>query len=118
MKQRWICEKCGEEFENEQECLEHEKKCNPMITYVCHKCGKKVSYKPDENMETEWHSFDLGTPGYYSKLDGKNVAFTLCDNCLSNIVDSFVYKDMILNSNEDCWENHYDDKWNELCGID
>jgi DNA-directed RNA polymerase subunit RPC12/RpoP len=107
MQRVYKCEKCGQEFNNEQECINHEQNCNPMITYVCDKCGKTESYGINELIPAMWHSFDFGEPSYNSKLDGKLVKFELCDQCLFEFVNSFKYKDNILNSNEEKWNERY-----------
>jgi len=108
MKSLFICEKCDAQFQTEQECINHEKDCNPMITYICDKCGKTESYKPDEHISSYWFSIDLGTPDYRSKeLDNKIVKFDLCDSCMYQFINTFKYKDNILNSNEEQWDERY-----------
>jgi len=107
MKSLHICEKCDAQFETEQECIDHEKDCNPMITYICDKCGKTESYKPDEHIPSIWHFINIGTPNYGSLLENRNVKFELCDSCLYDYITSFKYKDNILNSNEEQWDERY-----------
>ena len=38
----WICEKCGNKYENKFQCLSHEKNCKK--TNKCHRCGHEGHY--------------------------------------------------------------------------
>lgn len=102
MIQKWICEKCGEEFDNEQYCLQHERNCNPVVIHTCAKCGKQESWGINEDIyryeQESWHPINLGKMGYGSGLDGCDVDFELCDNCLCEIIDTFKHKENIYNS--------------------
>lgn len=107
MKTKFLCEKCGLDFESQQECIEHEQTCNPMITYVCDKCGKTKSYGLNEPILDVWHSFDFGEPNYFSKLENRKVKFELCDDCLYDFINTFKHKNNILMSNEEKWDERY-----------
>ena len=44
----YVCENCDMEFENEKECLKHEKKCNSKKTNnSCFRCGRDGHYSFD-----------------------------------------------------------------------
>ena len=44
----YVCENCDMEFENEKECLKHEKKCNSKKTNnSCFRCGRDGHYSSD-----------------------------------------------------------------------
>ena len=90
---KYICEKCNEEFFNEDDCREHELNCNVVHTFVCDKCEKVIEYSNDYKDElsfkaSECWQIDLGAGGYGSKLDCCNVRFNLCDDCLLKIIKS------------------------------
>ena len=70
-----------------------------MIKYICSKCGKSIELDDDytdtdDKYEQEWdaeqfHMFSIPYVGYGSSFDGCNGEFTLCDDCLYELVDSF-----------------------------
>lgn len=69
--------------------------------FQCDKCGKEVEYEVlSNNYEDEiareccW-TIDLGVAGYGSVLDGCNVEFDLCDECLSSFIATFIHKDRV-----------------------
>ncbi len=98
----YTCEKCGEKFSSKEECLEHEEFCGNLITFTCDKCGKTIEWKDNsENAfiyENQCHRIILGRMGYGSMLDGSDVNFNLCDECLCQYIESFKNKDIIYNS--------------------
>lgn len=101
MKQQWICETCEQIFDNELDCSIHEKGCNKIITHICDKCEKIESYNIKNKplwVDERWHEINLGRMGYGSRLDGCDVDFILCDDCLVDFIDSFTNKDKIHNS--------------------
>lgn len=98
-KEKFYCERCNGEFNSKYECEEHEKNCGVTKKFVCDKCGKVTEYlkgtprNADEcflqcNIEG-CHTINLGRPGYGSKLDGCDVEFNLCDDCLVELIESF-----------------------------
>ncbi|MGG1650528.1 hypothetical protein ABHN03_25305 [Paenibacillus sp. NRS-1775] len=93
INQQFQCEICKEVFDNKEICSSHELTCNPVETRWCYKCGKTETWNiRDEWASTrneEWHEIDLGMPGYGSLLDGSEVKFSVCDDCLYNFVDTF-----------------------------
>jgi hypothetical protein len=110
MKVIWQCEKCKEEFYDKQECINHEKKCNYEEIHICARCGKEELLKC-EYLQESWHQINLGRMGYGSALDGNDVDFEICDNCLCEIIDEFKYKEDIYNSgsNTNYYYFHDDD---------
>jgi hypothetical protein len=89
----YVCGYCETEFNTENECLEHEKICNLEVSYTCDKCGKSESWKTNDDnawiKSDEWHDINLGRAGYGSSLDGCEVNFTICDDCLTEYIKSF-----------------------------
>ena len=87
-----------------------------MIKFTCSKCGKELEVDDDymdnaDKYEQEWdaeefHMFSIPYVGYGSSFDGCNGEFTLCDDCLYELVDSFTAegKEKVWNtgSNKDC----------------
>ncbi|MDN4493357.1 hypothetical protein [Ureibacillus aquaedulcis] len=66
-----------------------------LSSITCNKCGTTHTFK-SENQFTEWQeetfqSFDF-TFGYGSKFDEEHWKFDLCEDCLEELVDSFVHK--------------------------
>ncbi|WP_163582023.1 hypothetical protein [Gracilibacillus saliphilus] len=62
---------------------------------ICNKCGtEKVLH--GEDYEKDWQrdlfqSFDLRF-GYGSKFDDEHWKFELCEECVTELINSFVYK--------------------------
>ena len=95
-----------------------------MIKYNCSKCGKELevddNYLDDGNKYAqvwdaeEFHRFSIPYVGYGSSFDGCNGEFTLCDDCLYELVNSFTTegKEKVWNTgaNNDCdtetWIKH------------
>ena len=87
-----------------------------MIKFTCSKCGKELEvdndYLDDDNKYAqawdaeEFHKFHVGYCGYGSSFDGCNGDFTLCDDCLQELVSSFTMegKEKVWNTgdNHDC----------------
>jgi hypothetical protein len=96
------CEKCDSEFYSEQDCLEHEEICGKSIMIKCDKCSKEEDIADDEcGWKSEgWHGINLGRQGYGSGLDGCDVNFTICDDCLMEFINSFTVegREKVLNS--------------------
>lgn len=100
MNSKYYCEKCDYEFEDPNECMLHEKECQQERIHTCFKCGKETKYIKDTMLENECWSIYLGRAGYGSGLDGCDVEFDLCDDCLIAFVNSFTKEgqDMVFNS--------------------
>lgn len=102
----YICDKCEEVFDTEHDCLEHEKECGIEKHFLCDKCGKDYTYTNDPyGWESEgFHYFNLGRPGYGSGLDGCEVQFQICDDCLIGFIHSFTLEgqEKVLNSGSNC----------------
>lgn len=102
------CEKCGLEFQNKDECSKHEVDCK--VTFLCQKCGKIISWNGNDKdafiKANQCHTVDLDVMGYGSKLDGLNVVFDICDDCLFFFIDTFRYKEDILSSTDE-WMEEY-----------
>lgn len=81
-------------FPSSSECEEHEVSCSTIETRWCYKCGKYEEWDSKDELafmhDERWHHIDLGRPGYGSSLDGCEVNFMICDDCLYAFVDSFV----------------------------
>jgi len=110
-KQQYICEKCDKEFNSQRECERHEENCQVIHNFLCDKCGKIIKYVLDmdgmngDNINLYWnseecHHINLGRPGYGSGLDGCEVDFNLCDDCLRELIDSFTIEgqEKVINS--------------------
>lgn len=102
MISKWICEICDEEFNNENDCIEHEKTCDPLEFHSCIKCGKHESWTRNNDGQGHkkegWHDIYLGRMGRGSNLDGCDVNFELCDKCLYEFIETFKWKEHIYNS--------------------
>ncbi len=110
MKQKWVCEVCGEFFNSQEECLTHEMICGMDFIHKCAKCGKQDTVNRDDLMANEgWHSIDLGRMGYGSGLDGCDVNFEVCDSCFCEWVDNFIHKDDIYNTGSNYYYNGEED---------
>ncbi len=98
----YVCEKCEKEFNLPIGCLEHEEHCNTLHTFICDKCGKVMQwYDSDINAEeikNQCHYINLGRLGYGSDLDGCDVNFNLCDECLCQFINTFINKNKIIYS--------------------
>lgn len=98
----YFCDKCEWKFDNEEDCLEHEEACGKSIINKCDKCGKEEDVGDDEyGWKSEgWYNINLGRPGYGSGLDGCDVEFLLCDDCLIEFINSFTVEgqEKVINS--------------------
>ena len=94
MKVSYSCEKCGEEFGNLTECAIHEQNCGVLKKSTCDKCGKVQEWLREDPM----HHIDLGRMGYYSRMDGSDINFCTCDDCLYEWLETFKNKEDIFNS--------------------
>lgn len=107
MKEIYVCEKCFEEFDNFDECIEHEESCDKLNIFICDKCGKKIKWRNCDIdafiMKNQCHYINLGRMGYGSGLDGCDVNFKLCDQCLRELIYTFKFKDNIYNSGSNCY---------------
>ena len=96
---KFLCEQCEQTFNSLEECQQHEANCNTMETFVCDKCGRKFKWAKN-SVDTylannQCHYINLGRMGYGSNLDGCDVNFCLCDECLTSFIDSFIHKNKI-----------------------
>ncbi|KAF6565365.1 hypothetical protein G9G63_09405 [Paenibacillus sp. EKM202P] len=93
INQQFQCEKCEEIFTDEGICATHEVNCCTEETRWCYKCGKTETWNVKDDWaftnQEQWHTVNLGRMGYGSSLDGCDVEFTICDDCLCGIVDTF-----------------------------
>lgn len=119
MKIVYACDNCGESFDLEEDCVEHEIGCKTFFHKECFKCGKTEEIEAKDDYETEhllegWHLLDLGRQGYGSNLDGCDVDFELCDECLIMFVKSFPieYQEKIFNSGSNAWGSQ--EEWIEI----
>lgn len=100
--QLYVCEKCGAEFNTPERCKEHEKVCGIINTFVCSKCGEVITWENSDShaklIKNQCHTINLGRMGYGSALDGCEVVFQLCDQCLIEFIESFKHKEKIYNS--------------------
>jgi hypothetical protein len=55
----------------------------PIKMFVCDKCGQVITFSE------RCHHINLGRPGYGSGLDGCDVEFNLCDDCLIAFINTF-----------------------------
>lgn len=80
--------------------------------FTCNKCGKEELISSNDYAGlARWHHFDAGVAGYGSVLDSCNIQFDLCDECLNEMVNSFLHKDEILHN-----EGDYSEEYNaEYC---
>lgn len=133
MIEKFICEKCDEEFDTKEVCLDHEKTCGLEHSFTCMKCGKTIKWVEDDGfakckINGCW-DFNLGRAGFGSSFDGCDLHMQVCDDCLRGFVDSFTIegREHIFNSGsntygskedwiEDEAENyficHYKEKYN------
>jgi hypothetical protein len=80
----------------ESEWYDYQKRHGEIKTFCCSKCRKETKYVDD--FETDawlhvaksscWHIY-LGRAGYGSGLDGSDVNFGLCDDCLIEFINTF-----------------------------
>ncbi len=107
MKTLYVCEKCGKTFDTLEEYNQHEVNCNIVNIFTCDKCGKTIQWKQNDPhafaLQNKCHNINLGILGYGSKLDGSNVNFNLCDDCLVSFIDTFIHKDKIYYSGVFCY---------------
>ncbi|MDT9027877.1 hypothetical protein [Rossellomorea yichunensis] len=66
-----------------------------LTSVTCNKCGNQHIFHGEEH-ERGWQgdtfqSFELHF-GYGSKFDDENWKFDLCEDCLTGLINSFVYK--------------------------
>lgn len=103
MKIKYLCEYCETEFYTENECLEHEEICKLEVSYTCDKCGKSESWKINDDAwikSENWYNINLGRAGYVSSLDGCEIDFTICDDCLTEYIKSLTLegREKVFNS--------------------
>lgn len=70
--------------------LEKKVKDFELTSITCNKCGTKHAFH-GEGKDYMCHSFEINF-GYGSKFDEEGWKFDLCENCLVELVNSFVYK--------------------------
>lgn len=103
-----------------------------VVIHECYKCGKKIEYTSntpyptseydvDSNLEdiisfNSMHKIELGRMGYGSRMDGSDVNFTVCDNCLVEWISTFPQDSQDAIHNSGCNyvapdEVPYDEDW-------
>ncbi len=99
MIEKYVCEFCGEDFLDKDKCLKHEKQ-HTISSLTCNKCGKEITFSMKDiyTFKNKRHIIDLGRMSYGSKLDGCDVYFTLCDDCLVEFIETLNNKEDIYNS--------------------
>jgi len=77
------------------------------VFHKCYMCGKDESLPPEPNFSNSnsclnelyhinrWHDISVKRPGYGSALDGLNINFELCDECLEHLINSLYLKQLI-----------------------
>lgn len=61
---------------------------------ICNKCGKEESRQnnPDPSYYDRWHNFKAtGGYGSFYPSDNETIEFDLCEECLKELIDSFVH---------------------------
>lgn len=112
---KYICEVCNSKFNSREECLKHEEECyGRVINFTCDKCGKNIQWIDNDNAEALIksnisHYVYLGRMGYGSKLDGSDISFYICDECLYDLIQTFKNKDKIICSGSNCYFEYEDD---------
>lgn len=73
--------------------------------FTCDKCGKETEYTTKDEYSVDFDfaanecwEIRLGRAGYGSGLDGCDVNFDLCDDCLIEFVNTFKHKNVVWNS--------------------
>jgi hypothetical protein len=114
MRKVFYCEVCDDEFDSELECSQHEVTCNPTEIFTCDKCGSVTKWNRKDFhafvYESQCHNIHLGRAGYGSSLDGSDVNFSLCDDCLCAFIGTFKNKESIYNSGSN---QYYEDDYDE-----
>ncbi len=59
-----------------------------MKDIICNKCGKKILFEGD--IPKEDFLYVSKNWGYFSKKDGKNYRFVICEECSDKMVTDFV----------------------------
>jgi len=94
--EEYFCEKCDTEFYNKEDAYNHENNCGVKEEFKCDKCEDIIdlSHKEYEYeyVEESCHSFDLGRMGYGSGLDGSELQFQICDDCLMKLINTFSWE--------------------------
>ncbi len=108
MEKHFVCRRCGEYFDEFMDCVNHEKNCGNVSTFKCYKCGKEISWNNNDvgaiAIENRCHYINLGRMGYGSELDGCDIEFQLCDDCLVEFINTLKLKDNIYNSGSNYYE--------------
>lgn len=98
------CEICEHVFTSLTDYEKHESLCDPKESFTCDKCGKKKEWSKNSDNKyshlQQCHYIELGRLGYGSGLDGCDVNFRICDECLIEFIDSFTLEgqEKVLNS--------------------
>ncbi|MNH75637.1 hypothetical protein D3C73_278870 [compost metagenome] len=109
MKEVYICETCDMRFPSSEECEEHEVLYSTLETRWYYKCGKNEEWDSNDDWafahNKGWHHIDLCRLGYGSSLDGCEVNFMICDDCLLDIVKSFTVEgqEKVINSGSNAY---------------
>jgi hypothetical protein len=75
------------------------------IKCTCDRCGKVIELTPEQIEDGAFWSVNLGRPGYSSKMDGSDINWDVCDECMFEIINEFKHKDRILNSGSNTYYN-------------
>jgi len=79
--------------------------------FICDKCGKELEYTTENEYDkgfdfayNECWSFrpNHHRAGYGSRFDGSEIILDLCDNCLYEFVDTFKFKNRIMDTGSNC----------------
>lgn len=80
--------------------------------FICDKCAKEIEYTTKDECSDDFDfaanecwEIRLGRAGYGSRLDGSEVNFDLCDDCLVDFVNTFYKegKERVHNSGSNAW---------------
>lgn len=86
-------------------CLDCKRTENFEFNFVCNKCGKSEGFSKDDFIKKDcWHSIYVGQGGYGSKMDGMNIEFALCDDCLYEFTETFKIKLKEVGAPFDVWK--------------
>lgn len=84
--------------------------------FRCDKCSKEIEYREGKEYHlgfdfksNECWSVNLGSAGYGSRLDGCEVVFDICDDCLTGFIDTFNHADVVYNSGSNTWVDYDED---------
>jgi hypothetical protein len=81
--------------------------------HVCSQCGKVTEYRTDgiDPKANRCWSIDLGRAEHGSALDGSDVKFKLCDDCLTKLIMSFPVTSQVKIWNSGARQWGTDEEW-------